>query len=128
MVPIVADMLLALLSVCSEEELSEPSSEPGTSAEDIQRRRDEIKRKIRAVGKMQRVYQILRLVLFSFTTRFLVHDCSCLFLTSEGSENATELDIHAATPGSDALGVSGSQIGRAIRTFDEAYVYPVLHL
>ena len=61
---IVADMLLALLSVCSEEELSEPASEPGNSAEDIQRRREEIKRKIRAVGKMQRVYQILRLVPF----------------------------------------------------------------
>ena len=80
MVLIVADMLLALLRVCSEEELSEPVSEPGTSAEDMQRRRDEIKRKIRAVGKMQRVYQILRLVAFVFIQHdSLVHDHSCSF-------------------------------------------------
>jgi len=99
----ITDMLLAILSVCSEEELSEPDhavKEPGVSAEDIQKRREEIKRKIRAVGKMQRVYQILR----------------------EESENATELAINAPAPGSgsDVLGAPGATVGRSIRTFDDA--------
>lgn len=95
----IADMLLALLSVCSEEELSESSAaESEVSEDDLRRRREEIKQKIRAVGKMQRIYQILR----------------------EESENATELAINTPTPGSDALSVSGTQIGRTIRTFDDA--------
>ena len=62
-------MLLAILSVCSEEELAETEGVAGGSTEDVLKRRNEIKRKIRAVGKMQRVYQILRSVLLSHTLR-----------------------------------------------------------
>jgi serine/threonine-protein phosphatase 2B catalytic subunit len=62
-------MLLAILQVCTEEELEEGSdavdSSPtspdlGMTPEQVQQRRDEIKTKILAVGKMQRVFQILR--------------------------------------------------------------------
>jgi len=106
----IADMLLAVLSVCSEEELSEvdpdEGSEAGASPEDILKRREEIKNKILAVGKMQKIYEMLR----------------------EESENATELavgpDGATALPGTkhgtDALGVQGAQLGKSIRSFDEA--------
>lgn len=72
----VTDMLLAVLSVCSQEELSEIDSESGDEAlgiehgmtpEELQRRRQEIKNKIMAIGKMQRVFQMLRFVMTSFT-------------------------------------------------------------
>ena len=68
-------MLLAVLSVCSEEELDESSSDeddaPGTgigtdlalSPNDLAARRQQIKNKILAVGRMQRVFQLLRCVL-----------------------------------------------------------------
>jgi serine/threonine-protein phosphatase 2B catalytic subunit len=66
-------MLLAVLSVCSEEELTdvdadsleeadEMPAEPAPSPEEIQRRRQEIKNKIIAVGKMQKVFTMLRSV------------------------------------------------------------------
>jgi serine/threonine-protein phosphatase 2B catalytic subunit len=63
-------MLLAVLSVCSEEELTEADSdsgdekpgEPELSPEEKQRRRQEIRKKIMAVGKMQKVFQMLRSV------------------------------------------------------------------
>jgi serine/threonine-protein phosphatase 2B catalytic subunit len=61
-------MLLAVLAVCSQEELEEALSsasdddETRTRAEDEakQARREQIKNKIMAVGRMQRVCQILR--------------------------------------------------------------------
>ena len=53
-----------------------------------------------------------------------------LFFYREESENATELAVAdvaqsaAVTPsGMDALGVQGVQLGRAIRTFDDACVH-----
>ena len=67
-------MLLAVLSVCSEEELTDADSDSieGTEVptdiaptpEEIRRRRQEIKNKILAVGKVQRMFQILRSVFF----------------------------------------------------------------
>lgn len=67
-------MLLAVLRVCSEEELTDVDgdSSEGTEVpadispmpEEIQRRRQEIKNKILAVGKVQRMFQILRSVPF----------------------------------------------------------------
>jgi serine/threonine-protein phosphatase 2B catalytic subunit len=69
-------MLLAVLSVCSEEELTDadtdsiaemPAELPPT-AEEIQNRRQEIKNKILAVGKVQRMFQLLRSV-FSHSYR-----------------------------------------------------------
>lgn len=68
-------MLLAVLSVCSEEELTEADidstgeveirTELPPMSEDIQRRRQEIKNKILAVGKVQRMFQVLRSVYIS---------------------------------------------------------------
>lgn len=76
---LVAEMLLAVLSVCSEEELEESSSEESTDVDsdgadtrtiadlaltpsEIAQRRQQIKNKILAVGRMQRVFNVLRLV------------------------------------------------------------------
>lgn len=69
----VADMLLAILSICSQEELVEADSDSDGDAgadvkstpEEIQQRRQQIKNKILAVGRMQRVFQLLRSVLAS---------------------------------------------------------------
>jgi serine/threonine-protein phosphatase 2B catalytic subunit len=61
-------MLLAILRICSEEELAEDDDdtrtipEVTTSPADVARRRQQIKTKILAVGKMQRVFQLLRQV------------------------------------------------------------------
>ena len=60
---IVAEMLLAVLSVCSEEELEDTSSDEDAITDlalSPNERRQEIKNKILAVGRMQRVFQILR--------------------------------------------------------------------
>jgi serine/threonine-protein phosphatase 2B catalytic subunit len=63
-------MLLAILSICSQEELEDSSSDgeegdkqtiPSPAAE-VAHRRQQIKNKILAVGKMQRVFQLLRCV------------------------------------------------------------------
>ena len=65
-------MLLAILSICSQEELDsesdgdEEGAEEALREEAIAARRQVIKNKIRAVGKMQKVFQILRFVSLSF--------------------------------------------------------------
>ena len=83
----ITEMLLAILSVCSDQELESVSSEEEdadraraleddesdegdetrtvadmSSPNDISRRRQEIKNKIMAVGRMQRVFALLRCV------------------------------------------------------------------
>ena len=67
-------MLLAVLSVCSQEELEDESSssedeeadramlDEAMSPGDLSARRQQIKNKILAVGRMQRMFQILRYV------------------------------------------------------------------
>ncbi|TFK34693.1 Metallo-dependent phosphatase-like protein [Crucibulum laeve] len=112
----ITEMLLAVLSVCSQEELDDTDSdsedgarrgEGGSNGADIQARRQQIKNKIMAVGRMQRVFQLLR----------------------EEAESATELvptdDMGVSSSvgariGQDALGVSGNRIGRSIRSFADA--------
>ncbi|KAI0794857.1 Metallo-dependent phosphatase [Abortiporus biennis] len=130
----ITEMLLAILSVCSEEELehSEFSSdeeghlegdegETRTIADlsltpsEISARREQIKNKILAVGKMQRVFQILR----------------------EEAENATELSTGLSSPTGtppgawpggfaspdappDKLKVHVNDLRRQIRSFDDA--------
>ncbi|KAI0317847.1 Metallo-dependent phosphatase [Amylostereum chailletii] len=111
----IVEMLLAVLSVCSAEELddeSESSEEdevPGEvamSPSQASARRQEIKNKILVVGKMQRLFQLLR----------------------EEAENASELNTAemsgpssvASRVGPDALGVQGNQIRRYIHSFDDA--------
>ncbi len=104
----IADMLLAVLSVCSSEELTESDSDSDeviadSGGVDVEQRRQQIKNKILAVGRMQRVFQILR----------------------EEAESASELTLSedgnlTRRFGGDALGVQ--QINRSIRSFDDAYV------
>lgn len=61
-------MLLAMLNCCTKEELEEESSDEETLAspapsEDSVERRKVIKNKILAVGRMSRVFALLRCVL-----------------------------------------------------------------
>ena len=103
-------MLLAVLSVCSEEELdtdSDGETKEEHAAEQIRLRREQIKNKIRAVGRMQRVFTLLR----------------------EEAESATELVIPTdpnATPVTNQLAVNGAQMSRGIKSFEDAYVF--LHI
>jgi serine/threonine-protein phosphatase 2B catalytic subunit len=66
---IVTEMLLAILSICSQEELDSESDgeevaqeEEALRTEAVAARRQAIKNKIMAVGRMQKVFQILRFV------------------------------------------------------------------
>ena len=80
----ITEMLLAILAVCSDQELESTSSEEDDSERlreleeeddetrtvadisltpnEISQRRQEIKNKILAIGKMQRIFQVLRYV------------------------------------------------------------------
>ena len=86
----ITEMLLAILSVCSDQELESVSSEEedaeraraledddsdsgdeartvlSAGGSDISQRKQEIKNKILAVGRMQRIFQLLRYVLEHF--------------------------------------------------------------
>jgi serine/threonine-protein phosphatase 2B catalytic subunit len=120
-------MLLAILSTCSQEELIESEEEEGgegkteeeLAAEQLARRQA-IRNKILAVGRMQRVFQLLRYVVSS-----MIFYCSFLDemrLCSEEAENQTELtpgDAEPAMRGPDVLAVQGS-INRSIKTFADA--------
>jgi len=120
-------MLLAILSICTQEELAESDESEGEapSLEDLAARRQVIKNKILAVGRMQKVFQLLRFVLLRPT-----YDCVFIIVTNrEEAENATELEVPDVTPGSagsvnmggiDALNVQGYRINKSIRTFDDA--------
>jgi len=117
----IIEMLLAVLSVCSQEELEEDSSssedevaeralidQAVSAGDDLSARRQQIKNKILAVGRVQRMFQLLR----------------------EESENASELSPagtgldgghnSVSRGGMDALGVQGNQIRRYIHSFDDA--------
>jgi serine/threonine-protein phosphatase 2B catalytic subunit len=70
---VVTEMLLAILSICSQEELDsesdgdgeeEAQEEEAIRTEAVAARRQAIKNKIMAVGRMQKVFQILRFVFF----------------------------------------------------------------
>ncbi|TPX62007.1 hypothetical protein SpCBS45565_g07113 [Spizellomyces sp. 'palustris'] len=98
----ITDMLLSILNICSKEELEEgkvqvPEADEPTEQE---ARRQVIKNKIRAVGRMSRTFQVLR----------------------QESESIMELKNVMGTetlpPGTLALGAEG--IKKAISTFDEA--------
>ena len=61
-------MLLAMLGVCTKEELEESSEEeilasPSSAADEAAERRKVIKNKILAVGRMSRVFALLRYVI-----------------------------------------------------------------
>lgn len=126
-------MLLAILRICTEEELLESEGEAGAASKandaEIQKRRQAIKNKILAVGKMQRAFQKLRCVCIECVSGVFTDGHN-----SEDSEKASELmitpedDVHGihGEPG-DALGVQGYQIGRSVRSFDTACVFPSLY-
>ncbi|KAI9451336.1 Metallo-dependent phosphatase [Russula earlei] len=113
------EMLLAVLSVCSPEELEDDGSsedevadrkliDEATTPAARAARRQQIRNKILAVGRVQMMFQNLR----------------------EGSENASEFNVAdvgmdgsrniGARDGMDALGVQGNQIRRYIHSFDDA--------
>jgi serine/threonine-protein phosphatase 2B catalytic subunit len=138
---VVAEMLLAILSICSEDELStlgeESSSEGSTevdsddaetrkiaesvpsTAADVAQRRQQIRNKILAVGRMQRIFTLLRSVTAAFFLRTVIE----YVFGREGSENVSELSLPTQTSalgvlsGPDVLGVHGNQ---DIRSFKEA--------
>lgn len=66
--PLVTDMLLAILNICSKEELAEEETKAIAAAapkvpvtpEEAAERRQIIKNKILAIGKMSRVFSVLR--------------------------------------------------------------------
>lgn len=91
-------MLIAVLNVCSKEELASDGhnlieEKPSNSPEDAEQRRIVIRNKIMAVGKMSRVFSVLR----------------------ENSERVTELKSLSPTGklplGTLALGVEGLKSG-----------------
>lgn len=108
----ITDMLIAILSTCSEEELKEetPSSTspgpysptsfpPNQDPESIEFKRRAIKNKILAIGRLSRVFQVLR----------------------EESEKVTELKTVSGgrlPAGTLMLGAEG--IKNAINTFEDA--------
>ncbi|KAG8220533.1 serine/threonine protein phosphatase 2B [Butyriboletus roseoflavus] len=93
----ITDMLVAVLNTCSKEELEDM---PEPHHEDLRERRGVIKNKILAVGRMARVYAVLR----------------------EESENVSELKNISSTGrlpyGTLALGAEG--IKKAISSFEDA--------
>ena len=78
-------MLISILNICSKEELEEeddmlievptPGAQVGAStrrsegSEDFSERRTVIKNKILAVGRMARVFAVLRCVLYAYAVR-----------------------------------------------------------
>lgn len=116
--PTVTDMLIALLGICSKEELEEEEleeeeelpvegeemteeemlEESSLSPEEIEERRQVIKNKILAVGKMSRVFAVLR----------------------EESESVSELKGVAAPRPSNALANGAEDIKDSITNFGDA--------
>ncbi|ORY98458.1 serine/threonine-protein phosphatase 2B catalytic subunit A1 [Syncephalastrum racemosum] len=100
----ITDMLIAILNICSKDELADEdhrlSLEEPVSSEEAELRRTVIRNKILAVGKMSRVFSVLR----------------------ENSERVMELKTLSPTGklplGTLALGVEG--IKTAITTFEDA--------
>ncbi|KAI9268322.1 Metallo-dependent phosphatase-like protein [Phascolomyces articulosus] len=101
----ITDMLIAILSICSKDELADEEhrlslEEPTSSSKEQEERRTVIRNKILAVGKMSRVFSVLR----------------------ENSERVMELKTLSPTGklplGTLALGIEG--IKSAITTFEDA--------
>ena len=116
-------MLLAMLNCCTKEELQESSDDEAlvspTPSEDPAERRKVIKNKILAVGRMSRVFALLRYVKVLF--------CRCSYLyhrdvDSEESEKVSELKNVSGSAklpyGTLALGAEG--IKDAISGFEDA--------
>jgi serine/threonine-protein phosphatase 2B catalytic subunit len=116
-------MLVAVLNTCTKEELEESDDElammsPATAHREQTERRKIIKNKILAVGRMARVFALLRCVLSTCRSSLF----SQLF--REESEKVSELKSVSGSSrlpyGTLALGTEG--IREAINGFDDAYV------
>lgn len=127
-------MLIAILNICSKEELEEEEAEdeipvtPTSQAEESAERRTVIKNKILAVGRMSRVFALLRCVFFGVRMR-LSGRCTeplpplCFARPyREEAERVSELKSASGTGklpyGTLALGSEG--IKDAVHNFDEA--------
>ncbi|OCH84076.1 Metallo-dependent phosphatase, partial [Obba rivulosa] len=131
----ITEMLLAILSICSEEELSSFGDDEDEGerweGEESQadralmdataeaQRKQQIKSKIMAVGRMQRVFQILREEAENVTE--LAPSLQLQPATPQEGPTAWPGGFHMAAPGEpDALGVQTTQLQRNIRSFDDA--------
>ncbi|KAI6782419.1 Serine/threonine-protein phosphatase 2B catalytic subunit-like protein [Emericellopsis cladophorae] len=108
----ITDMLIAILSTCSEEELKDetpsaaspatiatPTSQDPEDPNSIEFKRKAIKNKVLAIGRMSRVFQVLR----------------------EESERVTELKtVSGGRLPAGTLMLGGEGIKDAIRTFEDA--------
>ena len=74
----VVQMLLAILSICTAEELEESSEDEETKKDEEEQRRQEMRNKILAVGRMRKVFQLLRYVLCKSTRSCHVLTCFLL--------------------------------------------------
>ena len=126
-------MLVAVLNTCSQEELMESSDEesvviPEPPTPDSAERRRVVRSKILAVGRMARVFSVLRLAAFPFP--LFMSPLTCV--RSEESERVSELKSMSGSAklpyGTLAMGAEG--IKDAIKGFDDAYaLFPsFLHL
>ena len=122
-------MLIAILNTCSKEELDEASEEEpddieaGDGDDSVERRRV-IKNKILAVGKMAKVFAVLRCVVI--TLALIVYQVLLTLTYREEAERVSELKnisaSHNLPYGTLVLGSEG--IKDAIQNFDDAYVIP----
>lgn len=104
----ITDMLISILNICTKEELEEETSilepRPGANAmeeeeEDYEARRDAFKNKIMAIGRLSRMFQVLR----------------------QESESVNELKAHSGGKLPTGTLMLGSQgIRNAISSFEEA--------
>lgn len=127
--PKVTEMLVAVLNCCSKEELDESSDEeqalvsPSTAERESAERRQIIKNKILAVGRISRVFSLLRFVSIPDLTTSLTNFNS----NSEESERVSELKNVSGSGklpyGTLALGAEG--IKEAINSFEEACVVEI---
>jgi hypothetical protein len=124
---LVTDMLIAILNTCSKEELDEESEEDPEDIDaeegvDSAERRRVIKNKILAVGKMAKVFAVLRCVTVTFVR--IVYLALLTLIYREEAERVSELKNISASNnlpyGTLVLGSEG--IKDAIQNFDDAYV------
>ena len=121
---IVTDMLVAFLNTYSKEELEESGEEivPQPShPEDSVERRKVIKNKILAVGRMARVFALLRFVT-SFTILVMWDDSSMPDPTGKSVELKSMSGSAKLPYGTLVLGAEG--IKDVISGFNDAYVFP----
>lgn len=123
----VTDMLIAILGICSKEELEEEEEEEAAalvpSEDDLAERKRVIKNKILAVGKMSRVFSVLR---FASLFDVIVLDLADRLVCREEAEAASELKNvsgkEASFGGGEKLANHADEIKEAITSFDVARI------